>query len=95
MPIVRARLTGDSVSVVGLIKAIEGIEGLERMQEVANLATHMRDDSSSAGLSDDTGTDFHNMEMHFASPADADRGRRLVESSARSNNVVAEFVERF
>lgn len=95
MPVVRVRLTGDADSVDNLLKVMEGMEDMQHMEEVADLGHHMRDDSSSAGLTDDIGSDFHDVKMHFATTADADRARDLVEVASRSSNVVVEFVTRF
>ena len=71
MPVVRVRLTGSQDAVASLLKAVEGIEGLQHMEEVGDLEPHMRDDSSSAGLTDDEGADFHDLKLHFDSPAEA------------------------
>jgi uncharacterized membrane-anchored protein YhcB (DUF1043 family) len=95
MPVVRARFTGDSAAVENLLKVIEGMEDLQHMEEVANLGDHMREDSSSAGLTDDIGGDFHDIKMHFATSAEAERARDVVEVAARSSDVVVEFLDRF
>lgn len=95
MPVVRVRLTGDSEAVEGLLKVMDGLEDLKHMEEVADQGHHMREDSSSAGLTDDLGTDFHDVKMHFATTADANRARDLLEVASRSSEVVVEFVDRF
>lgn len=95
MPVIRARLTGDSAAVESLLKVIEGMENLKHMEEVADQVPHMRDDSSSAGLTDDIGSDFHDVKMHFATSVEAEQARDLVEVASRSSGVVVEFLNRF
>ena len=95
MAVVRVRLTGDPDAVAGLLKVIEGMESLEHMEEVADQGSHMRDDSSSAGLADDQGADFHDVKMHFATAVEADQARDLLVVASHDSDVVVEFVDRF
>ncbi len=95
MAVVNVRLTGDSAAVDSLMKLMEGVEGLEHMEEVADQGQHMRDDSSSAGLTDDLGSDFHDVTMHFATADEAQKARDLLQVASRSSEVVTEFVDRF
>lgn len=95
MPVVSVRLTGDSAGVASLLKVMEGLDDLQHMEEVADLSQHMRDDSSSAGLTDDQGGDFHDVKLHFATAGEADRARDLLQVASRSSAVVVEFVDQF
>ena len=95
MPVVRVRLTGDSSAVDNLLKAIEGMESLQHMEEVGDTSEHLREDSSSAGLTDDIGGDFHDIKMHFATFAQAERARDAVAVASHDSDVVVEFVDRF
>ena len=95
MPVVRMRLTGDSAAVDNLLKVIEGMESLKHMEEVGNTSDHMREDSSSAGLTEDMGGDFHDIKMHFETSAEADHARDAVAVASRASDIVVEFVDRF
>jgi hypothetical protein len=56
----------------------------------------MREDSSSAGLSDDDiRSDFHDVEVHAIDRDAAELARDLVEVAARDLGVVVEYVDRF
>lgn len=95
MSIVRFRLTGDPVAVERVMSALESMEHVDRIEEVADQESHMRDDSSSLGLVDDTGTDFHDIEVHAQSDSAAADVRDRLVLAARSAGIALEFVERF
>jgi hypothetical protein len=96
MRIVRFRLTGDALAVEQVLKAIEAQDDVDRIEEVADQGAHLRDDSSSLGLVDDTaGADFHDVEVHARSAAAAAEVRDRLVLAARSAGVALEFVERF
>lgn len=95
MAVVRLRLTGDPDAVAGLLKVMEGVEDLEHMEEVADEERHMREDSSSAGLADDQGADFHDVKMTFATTVEADRARDVVVMASHASEVVVEFIDAF
>lgn len=95
MSIVRFRLTGDATAVERVMKALESLEHVDRIEEVADQGSHLRDDSSSLGLVDDLGTDFHDVEVHAQSDAAAADVRDRLVLAARSTGVALEFVERF
>lgn len=95
MSIVRFRLTGDTAAVERVMKTLESLEQVDRIEEVADQGSHLRDDSSSLGLVDDLGTDFHDVEVHAQSDAAAADVRDRLVLAARSVGVALEFVERF
>lgn len=95
MSIVRCRLTGPDAAVEVVMKALESLEHVDRIEEVADQTEHLRDDSSSAGLVDDLGADFHDVEIHAQSAAAAADVRDRLVLAARSSGVALEFVDRF
>lgn len=95
MRIVRFRLTGDRVAVERVMKTLESVEHVDRIEEVADQGDHLRDDSSSLGLVDDVGADFHDVEVHAQSDAAAADVRDRLVLAARSTGVALEFVDRF
>jgi len=92
---VRFRLTGDAVSVQRVLSLLESIDKIDRIEEVADQGEHMRDDSSSLGLVDDVGNDFHDVEVHAQSDAAAEEVRDRLLLAARSIGIGVEFVDRF
>jgi len=95
MRTVRFRLTGDTVGVQATLASVHALDQVDRVEEVADQGVHARDDSSSAGLDEDMGGDFHDNEVHAQSHEAATRVRECVEMAARDNAVALEFVERF
>lgn|GEM_PF-1526675 len=95
MRTVRFRLTGDAVSVQRVLSLLESIDKIDRIEEVADQGEHMRDDSSSLGLVDDVGNDFHDVEVHAQSDAAAEEVRDRLLLAARSIGIGVEFVDRF
>jgi hypothetical protein len=96
MRILRFRLTGEAGPVDTLMALARGLEDVDRMEEVADAAPHMDEDSSSAGLPDDTArADFHDIELHALSAGAADEARRRIQMLARELGVVVEWLERF
>lgn len=94
MRLVRFRLSGDTNQVDAIIAAVHEIDQVDRVEEVAD-QMHTRDDTSSLGLPDDEGPDFHDIEVHTTSPAAAERVRDRVEVTARDVSAAVEFVDRF
>jgi hypothetical protein len=93
---VRFRFDGNGEQVSALIGMMRSMDNLDRVVEVGAEADHMREDSSSAGLSDDAaGSDFHDVEIHALDRGSAERARDLVEVAARDLGVVVEYVDRF
>jgi len=94
MRLVRFRLSGDTNQVDAIIAAVHEIDQVDRVEEVAD-QMHQRDDTSSLGLPDDDGTDFHDIEVHTTSSSAAERVRDRIEVTARDVNAAVEFVDRF
>lgn len=91
----RFRFDGDGEQVATLVAMMRSMDNLDRVVEVGTDVPHMREDSSSAGLSDDTRGDFHDIEVHALDPDGAEQARDLVEVAARDLGVVVEYVDRF
>jgi hypothetical protein len=92
----RFRFDGESGQVATLVAMMRSMDNVDRVVEVGDETAHMRDDSSSAGLSDDdVRSDFHVVEVHAIDRDSAERARDLVEVAARDLGVVVEYVDRF
>lgn len=94
MPIVRFRLSGTDAQASAMITALHELDHVDRVEEVAD-QMHMRDDTSSLGLPDDEGADFHCIEAHATTTRSAGELRDIVEMAARDLSAAVEFVERF
>lgn len=95
MRIVRFRITGDDAAVRSVLKALESMDDVDRIEEVADQGDHLRDDSSSLGLVDDVGADFHDVKVHARNAAAADEVHDRLILATRVAGVAVEFVERF
>jgi len=95
MGMVRFRLTGEETAVQSTLAAIRDVDDVDRIEEVADQGVHLRDDSSSAGLEEDTAGDFHDIEVHAMSARAAADVRECVERAARAHGIALEFVDRF
>lgn len=92
MPMMRIRLTGSEDDVRAIINLLQSLDGIEHVEEIDDLMPHMDDaDSSSAGLSDLTGPDTHELEVDAPNAATAQKVRQTVEALAFDLDVVAEF----
>jgi hypothetical protein len=94
MRIIRFRLFGNSNQADSMITALHELDQVDRVEEVAD-QMHLRDDTSSLGLPDDEGPDFHCIEAHATNSTAAERVHDLVEITARDINAAVEFVDRF
>lgn len=95
MGMVRFRLTGEENAVQSTLTAIRDVEDIDRIEEVADQGVHLRDDSSSSGLEEDTTGDFHDIEVHAMTDHAAAAVRRCAERAARAHGIALEFVDRF
>ena len=96
MGMLRFRLTGPDAGLASMMSAIEGIDRVDRVEEVGDLMGGMRDDSSSADLSDDVGhSAVHDVEVHASSAAALGDVHAAIERAARDLGVAVEFVDDF
>lgn len=92
MPMMRIRLTGSEDDVRAITNLLQSLDGIEHVEEIDDLMPHMDDaDSSSAGLSDVSGPDTHELEIDAPNAATAQKVRQTVEALAFDLDVVAEF----
>ncbi len=96
MRILRFRVDGEPGRVDTLVALARGFDGIDRVEEVADETPHMDEDSSSAGLPDDTArADFHDLELHALSAQAADEARGRIQTLARELGLAVEWLERF
>ena len=96
MPTVKIRFTAPDRHVATLMHALEAIEGIEHVEEVADLMPHMDDDdSSSAGLSDVSGPDVHDIEVEAPNDEGVRRVHYVAETLAMRLDSMVEFLEEF
>jgi hypothetical protein len=94
MPTLRLRLTGSDDNARAIINLLQSIDGIEHVEEVADLMPHMDDaDSSSAGLSDVSGPDAHEIEIEAPNDSTARKVREAVEALAFDLDALVEFEE--
>ena len=92
MPLLRLRITGSEDDVRAIGNLLQSLDGVEHVEEVDDLMPHMDDaDSSSAGLSDLSGPDTHELEIGASNPSTANRVREAVEILAFDLDVLVEF----
>ncbi len=94
MPTMRLRLTCSEDDVRAMMNLLQSLEGIERVEEVADLMPRMDDaDSSSAGLSDTSGPDAHEIEVEAPNASTARKVREAVEALAFDLDAVVEIEE--
>jgi hypothetical protein len=95
MRTLRFRLTGSTAAFDSMMTTLAGMEHVDRIEEVGDLMSGMRDDSSSANLSDDDTGDMHAVEVHASSDVSLEHVRDIVEERAMELGVALEVVEEF
>ncbi len=95
MRTLRFRLNGPDERVGALLVMLADLDHVDRVEEVADQGDHLRDDSSSLGLQDDTPGDFHDIELHALNAAAVEAARDRIEIAARDLELVVEFVDEF
>ncbi|WP_407351058.1 hypothetical protein [Luteimonas sp. R10] len=94
MALLRIRLTGDDDAIRGVINLLQSLDGIEHVEEVDDLMPHLDDDdSSSAGLSDTSGPDLHEIEIDVPNPSTGRKVREAVEALAFDLDAMVEFEE--
>ena len=92
MPRVRLRITAPDADARAIMNLLQSLDGIEHVEEVADLMPHMDDaDSSSAGLSDLSGPDTHELEIEASNDSSMNRVREAVEALAFDLDVLVEF----
>src|SRR3546814_11502436 len=73
---------------------LQGLDGIESCEEIGDLMTHMDDaDSSSAGLSDEEGTQMHEIEIGVPNESAGRKVRDAVDALAFDLEALVEFEE--
>ncbi len=94
MAMMKMRITGSEDSVRAISNLLQSLDGIEHVEEIADLMPHMDDpDSSSAGLSDVSGPDMHEIEVDVPNPSTGRKVRQAVEALAFDLDVLVEFEE--
>jgi vacuolar-type H+-ATPase subunit I/STV1 len=94
MAMVRFRLIGSRDDADAVINALHGIDGIEHVEEVDDMQSQMRDDSSSSELVDDSEGKIYFIEV-MAPTNKADTVRVVAEAQAFDRDIGVEFVDEF
>lgn len=96
MTVLRFRVTGTSTSIERMLERLADLDGVVRAEQVADLMPHLDDDdSSSAGLAENQGTDIGALEIEVEDDDGAVLVRRVAELEAREAGAVLELVDGF
>lgn len=87
------RLSGADTGVSALMAAIRGLQEVDGIVELSLDAPHRPDDSSSAGLSHDTASDYQEMRVHVPSSVAYDYVHGRIEILAAHTGVVVEWLD--
>lgn len=94
MAMMRLRITDNQDDVRAIMNLLQSLDGIEHVEEVADLMDHMDDaDSSSAGLSDVSGPEMHQLEIEVPNAATARKVREAVEALAFDLDAFVEFID--
>lgn len=95
MPMVRFRLIGDRADADAVITGLHGISGIEHVEELDDLMSGMRDDSSSSDSVSDTKGHIYCIEVEAADDELADTVRGCAEVLAYERDAGIEFTDEF
>lgn len=87
------RLTGADTGVSALMAAIRGLQEVDGIVEMSLGAPRRPDDSSSAGLPDDTASEYQEMRVHVPSSVAYDYVHGRIERLAATTGVVVEWLD--
>lgn len=94
MPQLNFRLTADKNASTRVLNAVRAIDGVDHPEEIDDLMSNTQsDESSSAGLPDDTGPGSHVIVIEADTERAATLARQLAEELARKEGFALEFVE--
>lgn len=95
MPMVRFRLFGSRANADTVISALHGIDEVEHVEEVDDLMSHMRDDSSSSELESDSEGKLYCIEVDCPTDEVADIVRESAQAVSYQLRASIEFVSEF
>jgi hypothetical protein len=87
------RLTGAEAGIDALMAAIRGMQEVDGIVAPSLDAPRRPDDSSSAGLPDDTASEYQELRVHVPSSVACDYVHDRIETLAASTGVVVEWLE--
>jgi len=92
MPKIILRVTGDRDIFDDVMNAIHGVDRVERVEEIDDLMSGVRDDSSSSELSDDVGSSTYTLEVEVPNEKVGEEVRAVAEETAGTREAALEFV---
>lgn len=96
MTVLRLRLTGQADRIEQIRAQLSHLEQVTRVEDIDQLQMHLdTDDSSSAGLAENLGSDVAQLEIEVASDEVAENVVLFAESAVIDAGVVMERVETF
>lgn len=95
MPMVRFRLTGSRADADAMIAALHGINDIEHVEEIDDVMSGMRDDSSSSDSVSDSEAQLYRIEVDAPNDMLADTVRGSAEAIARELDAGIEFTDEF
>lgn len=95
MPMVRFRLIGSRADADAVIAALHGMDRIEHVEEIDDLISGMRDDSSSSDSVSDGEGRVYSIEVDAAGDSLADDVRARAEEVAAGCGAGVEFVDEF
>ena len=95
MPMVRFRLTGARADADAMIAALHGINDIEHVEEIDDVMTGMRDDSSSSDSISDSEAQLYRIEVEAPNDQLADNVRVNAEALAHQLDAGIEFTDEF
>ena len=95
MPMVRFRLTGSRADADAMIAALHGINDIEHVEEIDDVMTGMRDDSSSSDSISDSEAQLYRIEVEAPNDELADNVRVNAEALTHQLDAGIEFTDEF
>ena len=93
MPMVRFRLTGSRADADAMIAALHGINDIEHVEEIDDVMSGMRDDSSSSDSVSDSEAQLYRIEVDAPKVRLSDTVRGSAEAIARELDAGIEFTD--
>ncbi|HLI17064.1 MAG TPA: hypothetical protein VKV22_02190 [Rhodanobacteraceae bacterium] len=87
------RLSGDEARIDAVVSALRGLSDVDGLLELGVVAPQLDEDSSSAGLPDDTPSGFQDIEVHVPNSLAYDHVHGRIETLAAHAGVVVEWLD--
>ena len=95
MPMIRFRLTGNRADADAVMAALHGIDHIERVEEIDDLMSGMREDSSSSESVGDSEGQLYRIEVDTPNDQVADLVRGSAEVIAHDRDAGIAFTDEF